>query len=62
MTTQPITTVLEVEPGDWRQLDAGSVAQWQNVITSQKELTQAIDDAIATCIELCRKVEAEVQP
>lgn len=64
MNTQPITTVLEVNPGDWLAIDAGSAAQWQNVVTSHKELVDAIREALVSCRELCqhlRDVQAEVQ-
>ena len=64
MNTQPNTTALEVNPGDWRAIDAGSAAQWQNVIASHKELVDAIREALVSCRELrqhLRDVQAEVQ-
>ena len=45
-------------------IDAGSAAQWQNVMASHKELTDAIRDALVSCRELrqhLRDVQAEVQ-
>ena len=61
MNNQPITNQppVEVKPGDWRKIDAGSAAQWQNVVTSQKELTDAIKDALR--IVERATVQAEVQ-
>jgi hypothetical protein len=59
MNNQPITTVLEVKPGEWRAIDAGSAAQWQNVITSQKELTESIREALR--IVQRATAQAEVQ-
>lgn len=63
MTNQPITNrpPVEVKPGDWRAIDAGSAAQWQNVVTSHQKLTKAIGEALTLCEALRRNVQAEVQ-
>jgi hypothetical protein len=64
MSNQPITnrpTVLEVKPGEWHTIDAGSAAPGQNVITSHRELTEAIREALTLCKALRTNVQTAVR-